>query len=184
MKVPSGDALNWQSYLDHAKSGDRAALGRLLDELKERLVRQSGREAADQSDIVQQSMLSACRVFNRFDGDQIGQFIEWLDAIHRRNLIDAGRRRARQPESSPIDPAAQQTSASRRLIRLENSSAVRAALDQLPETQRLAIELRYMRHEKLDAICQELGKTPLAVAGLLKRGLKRLKELLPATEFR
>lgn len=178
------DASKWQQDLDQARSGDQAALGRLLDEFTGRLVRQSGRAAADRSDIVQQSMLSACRAFERFEGNQIGQFIQWLEAIHRRNLIDSGRRRGRRSESPSIDPVAQQTSASRHLIRLENNSAVRAALDQLPETQRLAIELRYIHQKKLDKISEELGKTPLAVAGLLKRGLKRMKELLPATEFR
>ncbi len=53
------------------------------------------------------------------------------------------------------------------------------ALTALPEDQRQVVELRHLKGWSLAAIPRHLGRTPAAVAGLLHRGLARLRHLLP-----
>ena len=52
------------------------------------------------------------------------------------------------------------------------------ALAQLPEDQRAVVELKHLQDWSVAEICQHLDKSEAAVAGLLRRGLQRLRELL------
>jgi RNA polymerase sigma-70 factor (ECF subfamily) len=62
------------------------------------------------------------------------------------------------------------------LLRMAN------ALASLPEGQRKAVELHHLKGLPLTAIAQELGCSKPAVAGLLHRGLKNLRERLEAAD--
>jgi RNA polymerase sigma-70 factor (ECF subfamily) len=48
----------------------------------------------------------------------------------------------------------------------------------LPETQAEAIRLRYMEGLPLSEIVERTGKSDTAVAGLLKRGLQKLRTIM------
>ncbi len=74
--------------------------------------------------------------------------------------------------------AADQTSPSERVIRREEVLRLACALGQLPEDQRRAIELHYLRGLVLSEAAGLMDRSPAAVAGLLFRGLKKLRELL------
>ena len=50
------------------------------------------------------------------------------------------------------------------------------ALAQLPEAQRQALVLQHWHGWSLAEIAAELGRSPAAVAGLIKRGLQRLRQ--------
>ena len=52
------------------------------------------------------------------------------------------------------------------------------ALEALPGAQREAIVLHHLQGLKLAETAEVLGRTESAVGGLLRRGLKRLHELL------
>jgi RNA polymerase sigma-70 factor (ECF subfamily) len=56
------------------------------------------------------------------------------------------------------------------------------ALHQLPETQAEAIRLRYMEGLPLADIVERMGKSDTAVAGLLKRGLQKLRTIMDTGE--
>ena len=56
------------------------------------------------------------------------------------------------------------------------------ALAGLPEPQREALVLQYWQGCTLAEIGAQLGRTPAAVAGLLKRGLKKLRQELQPDE--
>ena len=63
-------------------------------------------------------------------------------------------------------------------IRAEAVVALLEALHQLPETQAEAIRLRYMEGLPLAEIVERMGKSDTAVAGLLKRGLQKLRTIM------
>jgi RNA polymerase sigma-70 factor (ECF subfamily) len=52
------------------------------------------------------------------------------------------------------------------------------ALNRLPEAQREALVLQHWHGWSLDEIGRHLGRSPAAVAGLLKRGLRQLRQSL------
>ena len=60
--------------------------------------------------------------------------------------------------------------------------ALLAALHQIPETQAEAIRLRYMEGLSLSDIVERMGKSDTAVAGLLKRGLQKLRIIMKSED--
>src|SRR5262249_29439379 len=74
--------------------------------------------------------------------------------------------------------AADQSSPSQQADRNEQLLRLAVALARLPDAQRDAIERPYFHGEPVAAVATALGKTPAAVAGLLKRGLGTLRETL------
>jgi RNA polymerase sigma-70 factor (ECF subfamily) len=99
---------------------------------------------------------------------------------------DAGRERsldaALEDSSARLEAflAADQSSPEQRAGRNEELLRLAAALERLPEAQRQAVELHYLRGWKLEEIANHLGRGKSAVAGLLHRGLDRLREWLQA----
>ena len=75
--------------------------------------------------------------------------------------------------------AADQSSPSERAERNESIVRLADALARLPEDNRRALVMRHCQGSSLAEISAELGRTPQAIAGLLKRGLARLRDLLP-----
>jgi RNA polymerase sigma factor (sigma-70 family) len=70
---------------------------------------------------------------------------------------------------------ADQSSPSEQAQRNEQQLRLTEALEGLPEAQRQALELHHWQDWTLEAIGQHLGRTPAAVAGLIKRGLHELR---------
>lgn len=58
----------------------------------------------------------------------------------------------------------------------EQALLVSQAIANLPELQREAIVLRYLKQEPIARIAEHLQKSPEAIAGLLKRGLQKLRD--------
>jgi RNA polymerase sigma-70 factor (ECF subfamily) len=146
-----------------------------------------GREGA--SDVVQQTLMEAFARREQFRGSSEGERAAWLRQALANNLADGERARHRQKRdvSREIDfsasrlgnlIAADVSSPSQQAQRGEDAVAVAEALQQLPEAQREAIVLQHWHGMTLAQIGERMEKTPVAVAGLLKRGLKRLREIL------
>src|SRR5262249_62136164 len=74
--------------------------------------------------------------------------------------------------------AAEQSSPSERVGHEEQLLRLAAALARLPDDQRVVVELHHLKQDAVADIARRLGKTEAAVAGLLRRGLKKLRELL------
>ena len=66
-----------------------------------------------------------------------------------------------------------------RIFRGEAALELAEALERLPEDQRVAVELRYLGQQPLNAIADYMGKTTGSVAGLICRGIENLRGLLP-----
>lgn len=188
------------SILEQARRGGPPALGRLLEEHRDWLQRMAEQEISGRlgarlsaSDVVQQTCLSAIRKFAEFAGTTDAEFHAWLKGVHQHNIQDAIRQHARakkravgRQEGSPATgtPAtASAASPSRQLLRDEAGDQLRIAIATLPTDQATAVRLRHFDHLSLNAIAQEMGRTDLAVASLLKRGLETLRRRLePPTD--
>ena len=156
------------------------------------------RARIDPCDVVQQTLLEAHRSVHRFRG--VGpQLTAWLRSILacqvarnirdlRRDKRDIGRERSLQAaledSSARLEAflAADQSSPSQRAQKNEWAVRVAAALDTLAEMQREALVLHYYQGLTVQAVGQRLGKTTAAVAGLLQRGLRGLRDLLAEKE--
>jgi RNA polymerase sigma-70 factor (ECF subfamily) len=166
------------------------ARGQLPDRLRARL---------DPSDVVQQTLLDAHRDRGQFRGTTSGEMAGWLRGIlaHRlanaardldRDRRDVGRERSLQrslEESSArleawladgLTPPPDRADRNEQLLRLA------AALARLPDAQRRAVELRYLRGLPVKAVAEELGRTTAAVGGLLHRALTDLRGVLVPDE--
>jgi RNA polymerase sigma-70 factor (ECF subfamily) len=145
-----------------------------------------GRPRIDPSDVVQQTLLEACQSLEQFQGAGDGERAAWLRKILAHNLADAERRlhrdcrdvRRERPLEDEHHPADTQSSPSRRAARDEDAVRLAEALAKLPDAQREALILQHWHGLTLARIGEKLGRSPVAVAGLLKRGLKTLRELL------
>jgi len=73
---------------------------------------------------------------------------------------------------------ADQSSPSRHVEREEDLSRLAAALAQLPDDQRTAVELHHLQGLPLAEVAAQLERTKGATAALLFRGLKKLRQLL------
>jgi RNA polymerase sigma-70 factor (ECF subfamily) len=147
----------------------------------------------DPSDIVQEALLRAHEKRDQFRGRSEGERAAWLRAILATTLAAAVRRLGREPGEGarPLEAAVEESSArlekwlessepapGARLLHQEQLLRLAGALARLPEEQRTAIELRHLQGFSVPAISELTGRSVASVAGLLRRGLKRLRELL------
>lgn len=102
------------------------------------------------------------------------------------NLLDAARHataarrdvRREVPLGSGIEVVGSFTSPSQKAVRAEAEGRLAAALADLPDDQRAAVVLHHLLDLPVGRVAAEMGKTAAAAAGLLRRGLSRLRELL------
>jgi RNA polymerase sigma-70 factor (ECF subfamily) len=153
------------------------------------------RDPLDLSGVVQQTFLEAHQKMGQFRGTSPEQLTSWLRRILSHNLADAirglmaakrGLNRGQSLEDA-LDQssvrlgdwlAADQSCPSQRAQCEERAIELADALERLPEAQRQALVLQYWHGYTLAQIAAHLDRTPAAVAGLLKRGLKQLQTLL------
>jgi RNA polymerase sigma-70 factor (ECF subfamily) len=153
----------------------------------------------DADDLVQQTLLKAHAARDQFRGQSPAEMAAWLRQILTRTLAnelrasgqarrDTAAERSLEAEldasSCRLDAwlAADQSSPSAPVHRQERAGALAAAVDALPPDQREVVLLKHCHGLALDDIAARTGKTVAAVAGLLRRGLARLRDLLDEPE--
>jgi RNA polymerase sigma-70 factor, ECF subfamily len=149
----------------------------------------------DASDIVQQTLLEAHQSMASCRGKSEQEQAAWLRQILTRNLADQLRKFRSQKRDVRLEASIQvalneSTARLDKWLAVEDGTpsdcaianerllALAAALLKLPEEQRMAVELHHLQGHPSAAIAGRLGRSEIAVAGLLRRGLKRLRELL------
>jgi RNA polymerase sigma-70 factor (ECF subfamily) len=149
----------------------------------------------DSSDVVQQTLLAAHQHKDQFRGKTEAEFLGWLRQILANNLAMAVRRygtgtrdinRERSFEfgleesAARVDAwlAADQSSPSQRAMRHEMHLHLANALRELPEDQRVAVELHHLQGLTVAEAATRMKRSKMAVVGLLFRGLKMLRSLM------
>jgi RNA polymerase sigma-70 factor (ECF subfamily) len=154
------------------------------------------RSRLDPCDLVQESLLRAHARLDQCHGQSDAQRAAWLQSIlaniHAEQLRKAlGPLRDISRESSldaiPEDPTARRQeflrdeapTPSQQAVTNEQITQLVQALAQLPEEQRAALDLHHLQSLPVAEVAARMGRTPAAVAGLLRRGLQALRQLLP-----
>ena len=161
-------------------AGDEAAFAALVRVESPRLLRftRSLLSPAEAEEVVQEALL---RLWQQAESWQPkGRVSTWLHHVAYRLCIDRLRRRRPsvaidEVEDDLEDPA---VAPDQRLIRVAEAGAVRAAIAQLPERQRMAILLCHFQE-----LSQAEGAAVMAIGeeayeSLLARGRRRLRALL------
>jgi RNA polymerase sigma-70 factor (ECF subfamily) len=182
----------------HLADGD---LGRLLDGFREYLrllarlqLRANLVGKIDLSGVVQQTLLEAYQAGDGFP-PQVAQQAAWLRRALANNLTDEIRRlgsrgkervveqsleQALEASSAQLEAllAREESTPGHKAVRKEQLACLAEALLQLPDNQRLAVELHHLQGVCLADVGRHLGCSREAVAGLVFRGLKTLRSLL------
>jgi RNA polymerase sigma-70 factor (ECF subfamily) len=149
----------------------------------------------DLSGVVQQTLLEAHQAWEQLERMDRAQQAAWLRRALAHNLTDEVRRlttaardigRERSLEAALEESSARlegwlasgQSSPSEQTERNEQLLHLALALDQLPEDQRMAVELHHMKGLSLGEVAARLERTKGAVGKLLYRGLDKLHALL------
>jgi RNA polymerase sigma-70 factor (ECF subfamily) len=199
--VPHDDAIP-ELLLAHARGGDEAALGRLLELYRNylrlvarALIGQALRVRLDASDLVQETFLKAAREFSHFLGSTEPELTAWLRQILVRTLANQAkhhrcqRRDFQRQESleamldrssaavqralaSPVETPSSQA------VRREKAVLLANALESLPAHYREVFILRNLEHIPFDQIAARMGRSPGATRVLWKRAMDRLSLLL------
>jgi len=153
------------------------------------------RRKIDPSDLVQLTMLKAHEAEARCTFAGEAQRAAWLRQILARTMADEARRYSRGKRDAEMERsllagldessvrleawlADDRSSPSQQAIRHEQLLALAAALDALPEDQRQAVELHHLNGCPVAEVADRLGRSKASVAGLLRRGLRALREHL------
>jgi RNA polymerase sigma-70 factor (ECF subfamily) len=188
-----------QYWIQEARDGDGAVLGRLLEAYRGYLrilahveIGKRLQGKVDASDVVQETFLDAHRQFPSFRGESEAQLVTWLREILAGTLANVVRRflgtqardvrlefHAGLDQSSQalgemlVDP---HSSPSQGAMRGERALLVTSALAQLPEDYQTVIVLRHLEGLPFAQVAERMGRSVDSVEKLWLRGLARLRQ--------
>jgi RNA polymerase sigma-70 factor (ECF subfamily) len=169
---PAHDLAAW------ATTGDRAALDRVLAAAADPAFNQARRflgHAADAEDATQEALLQLMRSAPRFDPAR--PFAPWLATlVHNACLRQLRSERRRQRREDRVMAEATPSTAADPLADRDQAEAVRAAVADLPERDRAAIDLHYFAGLSQADTAVALGISENACAVRPHRARERLRE--------
>jgi RNA polymerase sigma-70 factor (ECF subfamily) len=149
---------------------------RLLYSLALRIVRLQ----ADAEDVLQEVFAQVWRQASRYDTSR-GAVVGWLVTLTRSRALDKLRRGRARPEATDGEQRAQEVPDTSpgidlTLVSKEQASAVRAALDALPDNQRVPLELAYYEGLSQSEIAAKLDVPLGTIKTRMRQALLRLRE--------
>jgi RNA polymerase sigma-70 factor (ECF subfamily) len=172
---------------DRLRAGDAEALGELYDRyapaaLATALRVLGNRDEAE--DVVHDAYVAVWRKIDRFDAER-GSLRAWLMTVVRNRAIDRVRGRRVGIDVEDADERSLLRTGPNPTLEaaLARSSAgdVRAALAELPEDQRRAVELAYFEGYTYREVAEMTGVPPGTASGRLRLALSKLRETLHGT---
>lgn len=168
-------------------AGDTDALGELYDRYASMALGTAIRvvgEREEAEDVVHDAFVAVWRKIDRFDAAR-GSLRAWLMTVVRNRAID--RIRARRPgmdledadERSLLRTGPNPTWES--ALRQASASEVRAAMAELPDEQRRAVELAYFEGYTYREVADLTGVPPGTANGRLRLALGKLRDALAGT---
>jgi RNA polymerase sigma-70 factor, ECF subfamily len=130
-------------------------------------------------DAVQEGFLTAWRNADRYMPERAKASTWLLTLVHRRavDLVRREDRRRAEPLAERSEPAATESAEDDAWLRFERER-VQAALRQLPDQQREALELAYYGGFTQSELAERLGQPVGTIKSRMFAGLARLRELL------
>ncbi|HEX8826201.1 MAG TPA: sigma-70 family RNA polymerase sigma factor [Archangium sp.] len=186
--------LSFEELLQRARAGEKSAFNELFRRSRKTLdswaIRRLARSApgdARLSDISQAISERVLLAFPTFRGSTAGEWFGWLKKVfnsHMTQSLRAARTLKRDAPDGLVsldseeaeEVASRNTSPSQVTADREEWHTLFACLFKLPEDQREAILLRYVKDLPVAEVARLMNKTPLSVAGLLHRGVAQVKE--------
>lgn len=186
------DSLDERIGAERLRQG-AAPVHDVLDAFRPELLRVALRICGerDAEDAVQVALLRAGERTGEFRGETDAQLRAWLRTIVRNQCLAqlrAGRRLVERPAASEELELARRLSdsggtPSQAVRRQEESEQLLRLLSELTQEQFEAISYRYFEAWPIAEIAQQMGRSESAVAGLLARGLSRLRQDTSPSEW-
>jgi RNA polymerase sigma-70 factor (ECF subfamily) len=158
-----------------AKAGEWDALSYLYSRYADdvcRFVQSIVRDPYEAEDITQDVFAKLMRVIGKYEEREV-PFAAWIMRVARNAALDHVRSRRQIPVDEVWVSEEDQEQAS-----LEYTHALKAALAELPESQRQVLVLRHIGGLSPTEIAERLGKTEASIQGLHHRGRAALKDSL------
>lgn len=176
-------------WMARIKQGDTEALRELIETHQHRVIGTVAKMLGDDSDaedIAQQVFIRVWKSAARYE--PTAKFTTWLFKITRNLVFNEIRRRKRHPTRSldaaedddrPLQaPDLRAKTPDDSLLNDEMQAAIQKAIDELPETQRMAVILRRYDDIPYEDIGEILGLSVPAVKSVLFRARTELREKL------
>jgi len=158
---------------------DEEALAELYDRVAYGMALRVLRDERLAEDAVQEGFLTAWRSADRFMPERAKASTWLLTFVHRRavDLVRREDRRRADPLPQTAEPAPADSAEDDAWLRFERER-VQAALRQLPDQQREALELAYYGGYSQSELAERLGQPVGTIKSRMFTGLARLRELL------
>jgi RNA polymerase sigma-70 factor (ECF subfamily) len=176
------DEANISHLIEKVRGGSNSSLGTLLEVFRPSLTQKASADLSiemqrrmSQSDLVQETMLTACSKFGEFRGGSAAELQGWLIRILESRLVD-GIRRHQIAESRRLDQEDQRAtvteipdpdlSPSGLMVLQEEAARLLSAMQHLPGDAQRLIHLRYVENQTFETIAQDQG---VSVATIWRR---------------
>jgi RNA polymerase sigma-70 factor (ECF subfamily) len=200
--VQNASSSDADELLRRARTGDRFALGQLLEPYRSYLALLARQQTVgrlhgkvDDSDVIQETFLDAFRDFRQFRGSTEAELAAWLRRILAHNLAGRFQHFGRQRRDLRLerDLAAALDASSQALeqrlvdpggspsqIAQHRDQAVMLAnsLDRLPSHYRLVLVLRHLDELTFPEIAHRMERSEASVKKLWVRGLAQLRRIV------
>ena len=170
--------LSEHELVTRARHGDAEAFAALIEHYERfalAIAYAHAPDAAAAGDAVQDAFLRAWQQIGKLEDP--ARFAPWLMQIVRNAAIDLSRR-AKPVLSDPQERAVEGADPVAAAAEQETAAQIRAAIDQLEESTRSIVLLRYYQDLSTHQIAAQLGLSPGAVDMRLTRGRQELRRIL------